>query len=115
MAFYLHPDASVPTTTPAERFASMSVTRDAAAVIADDRRVRLTRVPASLTVDDIAGARPRTLPPPRSGGFHDTADIEGARPRVLHRESNYRASIVEGALGARAGGARTREARARKP
>ncbi len=97
MTHYLHPDASVPVTAPEDRFSSMSLTRNSAAVIHEPRRVTLTRVPNSLTVDDIAGARPRALPLRPRREFHDTGDIEGARPKLLHRESNYRAADVEGA------------------
>ncbi len=93
--FYLHPSDGVPTTTAEERFASMSVTRSASAVIAEPKRVRATRVPTSLCVDDIAGARPRTLPPRPRAAFHDTGDIEGARPKLLHRESSYVPGYIE--------------------
>lgn len=93
--FYLHPSDGVPTTTAEERFASMSVTRSAAAVIAEPKRVRPTRVPTSLCVDDIAGAKPRTLPPRPRAAFHDTGDIEGAQPKLLHRESNYVPGYIE--------------------
>ena len=96
MSFYLHPDAGVSTTTPEERFASMSITRNSDAVIHEPRRVPNTRVPTSLCIDDIEGARPRTLPPRPRREFHDTGDIEGARPRLLHRVSSYQKSDVEG-------------------
>ena len=107
MAFFLHPDDGVPTHSAAARFASMSVTRDAGATITDAPRVRPTRVPASLCVDDIDGARPRTLPPRPRAAFHDTADIEGARPKLLHRESSYVPGYIERAC-RRARGARAR-------
>ena len=60
--FILHPNAAIPSSDAAERFASMSVTRNPGATIAEERRARPVRVPNSLNVDDIAGARPRSLP-----------------------------------------------------
>ena len=102
-AFILHPNASVPSSDAAERFASMSVTRNPGATIHEERRARPVRVPASLTVDDIAGARPRSLPPRASGGFYGTQDVEGAQPKVLHRGISYTPKVVEGAWAAAAG------------
>lgn len=67
----------------AERFASMSVTRTADAVIRDARAPRVTR--AVNRTDDVPGARPRSLPPTSRAAFHGVEDIDGARPRVLHR------------------------------
>ena len=95
--FILHPNASVPSTDAAERFASMSVTRNPGATIVEERRARAVRAPASLTVDDIAGARPRSLAPRAGGGFFGTQDVEGAQPRVLHRGISYTPEAVEGA------------------
>jgi hypothetical protein len=96
-SFILHPNASVPSTDAAERFASMSVTRNPGATIVEERRARAVRVPASLNVDDIAGARPRSLAPRAGGGFFGTQDVEGAQPRALHRGISYTPEAVEGA------------------
>jgi hypothetical protein len=96
-SFILHPNAAVPSDA-AERFASMSITRNPGATIAEERRARVVRAPASLNVDDIAGARPRSLPPhARATSFFGTQDVEGAQPRVLHRAISYTPEVVEGA------------------
>jgi hypothetical protein len=95
-AFLLHPDAGVPRDAPEDRFASMSVTRNPGAVILEPRRALPTRVPASLTTDDIPGARPRSLPPRPRQEFYETRDVEGAQPRQLHREVRYAPADVEG-------------------
>lgn len=92
----------------------MSVTRSAGAVIAEPKRARPTRVPSSLCVDDIAGARPRTLPPRPRGAFHDPADIEGARPKLLHRESSYVPGFIERASRMHVTPHRARPRRARR-
>ena len=102
--FILHPNASVPSTDAAERFASMSVTRNPGATIAEERRARAVRVPTSLNVDDIAGAQPRSVPQ-HARAATGTQDIEGAQPRVLHRGISYTPEAVEGAFG---GGSRRR-------
>jgi hypothetical protein len=81
MAFLLDRDlAAVPDP---DRYLSMSVTRNAAAVVASPAKpVRMVRPVNAL--DDIDGARPRTLPPHQRATFHGTGDIDGAAPRVLH-------------------------------
>ena len=87
-----------PADDPAERFASMSVTRTSDAVIRDARAARVTR--AVLRTDDVPGARPRSLPPTSRADFHGVEDIEGARPRVLHRarEAGAHAGDLAGAI-----------------
>ena len=75
----------------------MSVTRNPGAVILEPRRALPTRVPSSLTTEDIPGARPRSLPPRPRQEFYETRDVEGAQPKQLHREVRYTPSDVEGA------------------
>ncbi len=97
-SFILHPNAAVPPSDAAERFASMSVTRNPGATIVEERRARAVRVPTSLNVDDIAGAQPRSVPQhARATTFFGTQDVEGAQPRVLHRGISYTPEVVEGA------------------
>jgi hypothetical protein len=77
----------------------MSVTRNPGAVIVEEKRARVVRVPSSLNVDDIAGARPRSLPARARGtSFFTTQDIEGAQPKTLHRPVSYTPEFVEGAF-----------------
>ena len=75
-----------------------SVTRNPGAVISDPRRALPTRVPSSLTTEDIPGARPRSLPPRPRQEFYETRDVEGAQPKPLHREVRYTPGDVEGAF-----------------
>lgn len=82
MAFVLAPDG--PADTDPDRYLSMSVTRNAAATVPEERRAREVRPGHTLRTDDIAGARPRSLPPFQRNNYHDNADIEGARPKPLH-------------------------------
>lgn len=91
MAFLLDPDLAAQPDP--ERYVSMSVTRNAHAVVPDAKpRSTLRGVAADggpvvrpmMVVDDIPGARPRSLPPHQRSTFHDTADISGAAPRALH-------------------------------
>jgi hypothetical protein len=82
MAFILDPEAT--SFADPDRFISMSVTRNAHAVVPQASRQPTVR--ASNAVDDIEGARPRALPPHQRETFYGTADIEGARPKPLHYE-----------------------------
>lgn len=93
--FFSHSEANAGTSSrifgvesDADRFQSMSITRNAAnAVIREDRRQFGTRVVNS--VRDIEGATPRALPKVRSvrdvRSLTDVSDIEGAAPKTLHR------------------------------
>ena len=92
--FILHPNAAQQGDE--GRFTSMSLTRNAGAVIVEERRARAVRNPASLCVDDIAGARPRSLPQHARASL-GTLDVEGAQPKVLHRLISYTPEVVEGA------------------
>ena len=92
MAFILDPNAATSAAPSSERFFSMSVTRNAAATISPDAP-RANSVRATMRVDDIDGARPRSLPPARSN-FHETRDIEGAQPRPLHVEKRNHPSLA---------------------
>ena len=95
----LHPDAGVSTHTD---YASMSVTRSGGrdAVVAYEPVTRVQR--PSLVVHDIAGAQPTPYRPARRTGglFHDPGDVEGARPRQLHRPLAYVPEPIEGACSA---------------
>ena len=76
-----------------DRFTSMSVTRNRDAVIRSSRNQLTTR--ASLSSDDIDGARPRSLPPFQRNTFHSTLDIEGAQPKRLHCERRQTPDVLE--------------------
>ena len=93
--FILHPNANF-LDDPVSRFSSMSVTRNPGAVILDKKPAFSTRVPSSLNVDDIPGARPKSLPPKPRHEFYQTQDIEGAQPKQLHRFVRYTPDVVEG-------------------
>ena len=93
MAFILDPNAQARQQEAAvDRFVSMSVTRNAAATIAELPRPLTMR--ATMRVDDIEGARPRALPPWQRGNFHETLDIEGAQPRPLHVEKRNHPALA---------------------
>ena len=94
--FILHPNANFHD-DPSSRFTSMSVTRNPGAVIIDRKPTFLTRVPSSLDVSDIQGARPKSLPPTARQEFFSTLDVEGAQPKQLHRLVRYTPDVVEGA------------------
>ena len=93
MAFILDPNAQARQQEAAvDRFVSMSVTRNAAATIAELPRPLTMR--ASMRVDDIEGTRPRVLPPWQRSTFHETLDIEGAQPRPLHVEKRNHPALA---------------------
>lgn len=80
----------------------MSVTRSGGrdAVIVDEPVQRVQR--PVLVVADIAGAQSASYRPARRTGglFHDPGDVEGARPRQLHRPLAYVPEPIEGAFSA---------------
>jgi hypothetical protein len=93
MSFILDPNAQARQQEAAvDRFVSMSVTRNAAATIAELPRPLTMR--ASMRVDDIEGARPRALPQWQRGNFHETLDIEGAQPKPLHVEKRNHPALA---------------------
>jgi len=94
-SFILHPNANFHD-DPVARFTSMSVTRNPGAVILDKKLSIATRVPSSLNVDDIPGARGKSVPAHPRHEFYQTQDIEGAQPKQLHRFVQYAPEPVEG-------------------
>ena len=92
MAFILDPHAQARAGESADRFLSMSVTRNAGATVPDERPRFSVR--ATMRLDDIEGARPKALPAFQRANFHDTADIEGARPKLLHTEKRNHPALA---------------------
>ena len=86
MAFILDPNAA--TVPNPDRFVSMSVTRNASAVVPIEGRPKAVR--ETMGCADIEGAHPRVLPPHHRGDFHDPGDIEGARSKPLHFQKHHK-------------------------
>jgi len=92
MAFILDPHASAnAAAAESDRFVSMSVTRNPSAVVHDSSRPFSVR--QTMRLDDIEGSRPKSHTFSRSN-FHDTQDIEGAQPKVLHAEKRNHPALA---------------------
>jgi hypothetical protein len=92
MSFILDPHASANAAAAEnDRFVSMSVTRNPSAVVIEPHRPFMVR--QTMRLDDIEGSRPKSNNFSRSN-FHDTHDIEGAQPKVLHAEKRNHPALA---------------------
>jgi len=92
LSFILDPHASANAAAAEnDRFVSMSVTRNPSAVVIEPHRPFMVR--QTMRLDDIEGSRPKSNTFSRSN-FHETHDIEGAQPKVLHAEKRNHPALA---------------------